>query len=202
MISVVVALIASAVGLIVGSIVSKVYFTARVRKNSLPKEAHQELMAQQGQQYQEKITSLHNQARLKNKQLGEKGIEKDKEIAKLLSEACDQSSADSSAKKLVDILRTEIAGLRENLDDRDQRLSELKLEVRDSQSKAAQYLTELNSWKEQVAPLSGKLQKQEQMIQTLEDEMTSETMRVRLQEDVIQALAEEVTATAVQKANE
>jgi predicted flap endonuclease-1-like 5' DNA nuclease len=202
MTSLVIALISSAVALVVGSVVSKVYFASKMRSNSLSREAHEELMRRHRVQYQKKITSLHNKAGHQIRILQQNVKEKDKEIARLLSEACDQSSADSSAdssvKKLVDILRSEIVALRENLDSRDQRISELNLEVRDAQSESAEYLTQLDAWKQKVSPLSEKMQKQREVIDSLEHDRSNDTQQLKLQQGVIEVLAQEVTeATSV-----
>jgi predicted flap endonuclease-1-like 5' DNA nuclease len=202
MTSVVIALIASAVALVVGFVVSKVYFTSKMRSNSLSREAHEELTKRQHSQYEKKYTTLHNKARHQIRNLHQKAREKDEEIARLLSDACDESSdespAETSAKKLVDILRSELVALRENLDSRDQRISELNLEIRDAQSESAEYLAELNTWKQKVSPLSEKMQKQREVIDSLEHERSNDTQQLKLQQGVIEVLAQEVTeATSV-----
>ena len=194
---IVVALVSSAIALVVGSVVSKVYFTAKIRTNSMTRESHEDLMQRQKDQFQKKYTSLHNRARHKIGSQQQTIVEKDKEISKLLSDACNQSSVDSSAKKLVDILRAEIVALRENLDARDQRVSELNLEVRDAQAEAQEYLTRLDAWKQKVSPLSEKLTEQQGVIHSLQHELTSDTQQLQMQREVIQALENEVTSDSM-----
>lgn len=168
----VIPLISAAFALVVGMLLSKVYFTTRILRNSLSREVHEDLMQRRAKQYKEKITALHNKARLKISSLQQKTAEKDHEIVRLLSDACSKETAtDSSTRKFLKILRAETVTLRENIDSRDERIKELNVEVRDSQAETQAYLAKLSTLQQRVEPLTQKLQQQQAIIHQFEEKL-------------------------------
>ena len=173
MMTLLIALVSFAIGLVVGSIVTKVHFMDAGPENSLSRGAHEAILKKHRDAYKRQLDILHNKARQQVTRLSQKVEEKDQEIVRLLSDACEQDSTqndmvDSSARKLIKILREEAVKLRESVENRRARVSELNAELRESQIQAQQYLKELNVWKHRVGPLTKKLQGQQAEIKRLQ----------------------------------
>ena len=120
------AIVSSAFALVAGMLSSKVYFATRVMKNSVSRDIHDKTLEKHVKHEQDKLSAMQNKARLKISSLNQKIEEKDREIVRLLSDACSKETvADSSLRKLIEIQRTEIATLLENLQTRDGRIQVL-----------------------------------------------------------------------------
>jgi len=166
----IIALVSFATALVAGLLLSKAFFTTRNLKDSVTRKVHYESLGKQRARYRNQLVILHNKAREKISALRKKITAQQREIDVLeASRPNNNSTRAFYDAKYVESLRVEIAVLRENLESRDDRIGVLNLEIRENHVNAQKLLTNLNAWKNRVAPLTRKMHEQRELIDSIQN---------------------------------
>lgn len=164
----IIALVSFATALVAGVLLGKAFFTASALNDAVNRDAHHRSLSNQRKRYRKQLVLLHTKAQDKLAAQRKK-IAKLAQVVEALQAAPEQieSNKEFYDGKVVESLRVEIAVLRENLGGRDARVGELELEIQDGHVKAQELLTNLNTWKNRVAPLTIKLDEQRKLIDSM-----------------------------------